>query len=137
MKLPNTRILFVVGLALASLALISIVMARRHIRTDAFSDMEQAKNVFTLYYMNGCPHCESILPAYKNFVAQGQIELDGKKIMPRMVEQGDSSASAEIDALKITGFPTFYLKTKSGKQVEYKGDRTIPAITEFLKANAV
>ena len=136
MQMPNIRILLLSGLVVAVLAYVSILMARRGLRTDAFADMGQATNVFTMYYMNGCPHCEAILPAYKNFVAQGQIEVNGKKVTPRMVEQADPSAATEIDSLKIRGFPSFYLKTAKGQQIEYNGDRSISAITQFITANA-
>jgi len=104
---------------------------------DPFTDLGQSTNVFTLYYMNGCPHCESILPEYKNFVASGQYVSDGKKTKIRMVEQSDPSAADEITSLNISGFPTFYLATADGTQIEYKGDRNVSAMKSFISQNAV
>jgi hypothetical protein len=132
----NMRIILVSLIALAILAYISILMSGGGFRMDGFVDLGQKQNVFTLYYMNGCPHCESILPEYKTFVAKGQVDMNGKKTKVRMVEQGDSSASAEMESLGIKGFPTFYLKTSTGKNIEYKGDRNVSAISSFIAENA-
>jgi thiol-disulfide isomerase/thioredoxin len=134
MQLPNVRVLLIVGIVFAIIVYLYLLYAGK--KHDAFVDVGQATNVFTLYYMNGCPHCETILPIYKNFAAAGQVELDGKKTKIRMVEQSDPSASTEIEERNIKGFPTFVLKTRDGKYIEYQGDRTIPAITQFIKTNA-
>ena len=103
---------------------------------DGFTGTGETLNTFTLYYMNGCPHCETLLPDYKTFAAKGQLETNGKKTKIRMVEQGDSSAAAEMEPLGIKGFPTFYMKTSDGNTLEYNGERTISAITNFISQNA-
>jgi thiol-disulfide isomerase/thioredoxin len=135
--MPNIRIILVVAIALAILSYISVLIAGSGLRIDTFADIGEKVNVFTLYYMNGCPHCEEILPAYKKFAAAGQITHEGKKIKIRMLEQGDPAASPELEANNVKGFPTFILSTVDGKNIEYKGDRTVPAITEFIQENAV
>jgi len=136
MQMPNIRIILVSVLALAILAYISVLMSGGGFRMDGFTGVGQSQNTFTLYYMNGCPHCESILPDYKTFAAKGQVDTNGKKTQIRMVEQGDSSAAAEMEPLGIKGFPTFYMKTADGNTIEYSGERTIPAITSFISQNA-
>jgi len=135
-NIPNLRIILIMTIVFLILAYISVLMAGRGIRMDAFADLGQKTNTFTLYYMNGCPHCESILPEYKNFAASGQIAQNGKKTKIRMLEQGDSSAAPELEANNVKGFPTFVLQTADGKSIEYQGDRTIPAIKEFIGQNA-
>lgn len=137
MQIPNTRIMLIVALVLAILLYISLLLSGGGLHKDHFADMGSKSNTFTLYYMNGCPHCESILPDYKSFVSSGSYSSGGKSTKIRMVEQGDSSAAAEIDSLKIAGFPTFYLATADGRKVEYKGDRTVPAMKTFISQNAV
>ena len=87
--------------------------------------------------MNGCPHCMTILPAFKDFVAAGQVVGNGSKTKIRMLEQADPAAGPEIEARNIKGFPTFILATTDGKYLEYQGDRTVPAMTDFIKKNAV
>lgn len=131
------RLILVVGIALALIAYISVLMNDRGLRMDAFADLGEKTNVFTMYYMNGCPHCESILPDYKQLVATGQLTLNGKKTKIRMLEQGDPSAAPELEARNVKGFPTFIMATTDGKFVEYQGDRSVNAIKAFIGQNAV
>ena len=135
MQLPNARVLLVVGLVLAIIVYVSVVMLDK--KKDAFVDIGQKTNVFTLYYMNGCPHCETILPEYKKFAAAGQVITNGKKTKIRMLEQGDPNAAPELEARNVKGFPTFILNTADGKYIEYQGDRTVPAIGQFINQNSV
>jgi len=137
MQLPNARILLIVGLVLAIILYLSVLMGYGGLKMDAFSDLAEKTNVFTLYYMNGCPHCESILPEYKKFAASGQVNMNGKKTKIRMLEQGDPNAAAEIEARNVKGFPTFFLSTADGKHLEYQGERSVPAIGQFISQNAV
>jgi len=106
-------------------------------QTDAFTDVGEKANVFTLYYMNGCPHCESILPEYKKFAAAGQVQVNGKKTKIRMLEQGDPAAAPELEARNVKGFPTFVLGTADGNYLEYQGERSVSAIQQFIGQNAV
>jgi len=134
--MANLRTTLMVGLLVAIVVYVSVVLVGR-MKTDAFADLGEKMNVFTLYYMNGCPHCETILPAYKKFAASGQVDINGKKTKIRMVEQGDSSAASELEARNIKGFPTFYLETATGKLIEYQGERSVDPIRQFIGQNAV
>lgn len=136
MQLPNTRVLLVVGLVLVILVYVSVLMSDKFLKPDAFADLGEKTNVFTLYYMNGCPHCESILPEYKKFAAAGQVMTNGKKTKIRMLEQGDPNAAPELEARNVKGFPTFVLSTVDGKHIEYQGERSVPAIGQFINQNA-
>lgn len=126
--------MLLVGIIIAVLLYFFVVVKSS---TDGFADLGEKVNVFTLYYMNGCPHCMTILPAFKDFVAAGQVVNNGTKTKIRMLEQADPAAGPEIEARSIKGFPTFILATTDGKYLEYQGDRTVPAMTEFIKKNAV
>jgi hypothetical protein len=130
------KMILVVGLVLVILAYLSILMAGKSLSIDSFADVGQKTNTFTLYYMNGCPHCETILPEYKKFAAAGQVVLNGKTTKIRMLEQGDPNAASELEAHNVKGFPTFVLSTADGKNLEYQGDRTVPAISQFITKNA-
>jgi hypothetical protein len=105
-------------------------------RKDGFSDLGEKQPSFTLYYMNGCPHCEVLLPDYRTFAAAGQFETAGKKVKIRMLEQGDPAAAPELEANKVKGFPTLVLNTTAGENIEYNGERNIPAMKEFITKNA-
>jgi hypothetical protein len=53
-----------------------------------------------------------------------------------MLEQGDPNAAPELEARNVKGFPTFILSTVDGKYIEYQGERTVPAIGQFINQNA-
>lgn len=133
----NLRTMLISGVVLAILVYIMILVTGSRPQLDGFTGTSPDMNTFTLYYMNGCPHCESILPDYKNFVAAGQIVTNGKKTKIRMLEQGDPNAAPELAANNVKGFPTFILSTASGDNIEYSGDRTIDAMKDFIAKNAV
>lgn len=136
MQLPNVRIMLVCGIVLAILVYLSVLISGGGLKKDRFVDLGQKQNTFTLYYMNGCPHCETILPEYKTFVSQGQFAANGKTTKIRMLEQGDPAAAPELQAHNVTGFPTFYMTTADGKDIEYKGDRKVSAMKDFISKNA-
>jgi hypothetical protein len=102
---------------------------------ENFTGLGESMNTFTLYYMDGCPHCERILPEFRTFVASGQIEMNGKKTKIRMLEQGDPEAAPELEANNVKGFPTFLLETTDGKVVEYQGERNTAGWMSFINEN--
>ena len=135
--MPNVRILLLVTIVLAILFYMSTLLSGGGMqRFEFFTNLGESVNTFTMYYMNGCPHCETILPEFRTFVASGQIETNGKKTKIRMLEQADPSAAPELEANNVKGFPTFVLSTVDGKSIEYSGDRTVGAMREFISSNA-
>jgi len=136
MQLPNMRTVLVLSLVLAIIVYISLLIGGR-VKHDAFADIGEKANVFTLYYMNGCPHCETILPEYKAFQASGQYKsANGAVTSIKMFEQADPAAAPGIQANNVKGFPTFIFTSKNGKNVPYNGDRTVPAMKAFIDQNA-
>jgi hypothetical protein len=135
--MANMRLILVVSIVIAIIAYIAVITMDRDLRMDAFADLGEKTNTFTMYYMNGCPHCESILPDFKKLVAAGQVTLNGKKTQFRMLEQADPAAAPELEARNVKGFPTFYLATADKNFIEYQGDRSASAIKEFIGQNAV
>jgi hypothetical protein len=101
-----------------------------------YGGVGEKMNTFTLYYMNGCPHCEVMLPEFRTFVASGQYQANGKKTQIRMLEQGNPDAAPELEANNVKGFPTLVLATVDGNTLEYKGDRKIEAMKDFISKNA-
>jgi hypothetical protein len=135
--MANMRLILVVGIVVSIIAYIAVITMNHGLRMDAFADLGEKTNIFTMYYMNGCPHCESILPDFKKLVAAGQVTLNGKKTQFRMLEQADPAAAPELEARNVKGFPTFYLATADKNFIEYQGDRSASAIKEFIGQNAV
>ena len=139
MQLPNIRIVLLVAIVLATLFYLSMLISGGGMqkRLDGFfGGVGEKMNTFTLYYMNGCPHCEVMLPDFRTFVASGQYEANGKKTQIRMLEQGNPDAAPELEANNVKGFPTLVLSTVDGKTIEYKGDRKIEAMKDFIEKNA-
>jgi len=135
--MPNIKITLLVGIVVAILFYISFLVSGGGMRLmESFTGLAPKQNSFTMYYMNGCPHCETLLPSFRQFVASGQIETDGKKTTIRMLEQGDPQAAPELDANNVKGFPTFILSTASGSNIEYKGERTVDAMKNFISQNS-
>ena len=135
--MPNLRILLLVTIVLAILFYMSTLLSGGGMqRFDFFADLGESVNTFTMYYMNGCPHCEVLLPEFRTFVASGQIETNGKKTKIRMLEQGDPTAAPELEANNVKGFPTFVLSTVDGKSIEYSGERNVAAMRNFISSNA-
>jgi hypothetical protein len=135
--MPNIKITLLLAIVIAILFYISFLVSGGGMRVmESFTGLGAKQNTFTMYYMNGCPHCEVILPSYRQFVASGQVETDGKKTTIRMLEQGDSQAAPELEANNVKGFPTFILSTAAGSNIEYKGERTIEAMKDFISQNS-
>ena len=135
--MPNLRIILLVVIVLLILFYMSTLLSGGGMqRFEFFADIGESVNTFTMYYMNGCPHCEVLLPEFRTFVASGQIETNGKKTKIRMLEQGDPTAAPELEANNVKGFPTFVLSTVDGKSIEYSGDRRVSAMREFISNNA-
>lgn len=136
--MANVKLILVVGIAIVIMAYLGLLVSGASLkyRIDGFTGLSPNTNSFTLYYMNGCPHCVSILPAYKEFAASGQYVQNGKTTQIRLLEQGDPDAAPELAANNIKGFPTFVLVTAAGRTLEYSGERTVPAMKEFITANA-
>ena len=135
--MPNVRILLLVTIVLAILFYMSTLLSGGGMqRFEFFTNVGESVNTITMYYMNGCPHCEVLLPEFRTFVASGQIETNGKKTKIRMLEQGDPTAAPELEANNVKGFPTFVLSTVDGKTIEYSGERNVTAMRNFISSNA-
>lgn len=130
--MTTVAIALVVAIVVATLAYIAILYTGGGLSSmDGFTDT--AGPTFTMYYMTGCPHCEKIKPDFQKFVAAGQTVVNGKAVKIRMLEQGE--ATSEVKSLGIQGFPSFYLSTADGSNVEYTGERNVPAYMDFIKQN--
>ena len=83
-----------------------------------------------LLHMNGCGHCERLMPEWKKFVKKNR---SGIKI--RAVEISDGADLAK--KYNVNGFPTILLLGENGKKLDtYKGDRNTDALLEFCNKNA-
>jgi thiol-disulfide isomerase/thioredoxin len=84
---------------------------------------------FTLYYADWCPHCQTIKPVFKDFMGSGKVNVNGKSIDCKMVEEKELKKNGGPD---IKGYPTLIYSDASGKNVEFSGPRTPDGFMEFL-----
>ena len=130
--LPNAKILMVTGVALAILVFLYVLRVGGNVQ--GFSDMgaTAARPSFTMYYMNGCPHCETILPEFRTFASSGMVLSNGSTVDIKLLEQADPEAQAGINENQIKGFPSFVLKKADGTNVPYEGDRDVNSCKAFI-----
>lgn len=96
--------------------------------TETFTNPEGPVATLTMYYADWCGHCQTAKPEFAKLGATQTIA--GKQVLVKMV-----NPETEPDAAKgkeIRGFPTILLSMGSNS-VEYSGQRTAPAMIEFLK----
>ena len=84
---------------------------------------------FTLYYASWCPHCKEVAPKFKEWAKNGTVNVDGKTVFVKAVEEKDIPADMKGN---VRGFPTFIFK-KGGSTVEYSGSRDPSGWEAFLK----
>ena len=77
---------------------------------------------FTMYYMNGCPHCETVMPAFQEFMSACGTPC-------RVVEASELNGEFEVK-----GYPTFVKTTHDGFGVECSG-RNPAAWQKCINAN--
>ncbi|XP_051168568.1 protein disulfide-isomerase [Leptopilina boulardi] len=85
------------------------------------------KDVLVEFYAPWCGHCKQLVPIYDSL---------GEKFKDRddiVIAKMDATAN-ELDDVKISSFPTIYLyKKETNEVVEYKDERTLKALSEFLE----
>lgn len=77
--------------------------------------MLEKKPILVLFFMDGCPHCESTMPHWDSMVQKAGVE--SVKI----------ESSATPDDSGVTGFPTMEYHTPSGEVKRIEGERSSPS----------
>jgi thiol-disulfide isomerase/thioredoxin len=90
--------------------------------------------VFTMYYVDWCPHCKSVKPIFTDFMGSGTVQVNGKPVKCTMVN-AETNPDA-VKGLNIKGYPSFLLN-KGGNMIEFNGERTADGFMSFLNQNMV
>lgn len=125
----KNRLLAVFGITIAILLAIRFISMRREGFTGAVNGA--GADMFTLYYVDWCPHCKTVKPMFEEFAKNGFVTIGGKNVQVRAIECEKQSKEAEGKPIK--GYPTFLFETAEGKSVEYQGDRSPEAWMKFLE----
>lgn len=97
---------------------------------QGFQNPAPGGNTFTMYYADWCPHCQSIKPAFTEFVNNGDVKVGSNTCKVRMIDAAKNPEAAKGKPVK--GFPTFLLETTDGGIVEYQGERKVDSFLEFI-----
>jgi hypothetical protein len=127
--MKQRALLLIAGLVIASLVLIYFygVGGRRR---EGFAD---AKNKFTMYYVDWCPHCQHAKPDFEALRDASPVDVNGQLIEIDMV---NPEKTPELTKGKpIKGYPTIILTKATGDVVEYEGPREKDSYLSFLKTN--
>lgn len=127
------RVLLVVAVVVAILLYLSVLKSGGGLLYDGFTGVGTSQPQFTLFWMKGCPHCESIIDDFNRFAAAGQFVTAGKPVTVRALEQAE--AGPLLEQKGVQGFPTFILTTADGRDLEYKGERNVNGYKQFIVQN--
>lgn len=143
-QMINTKYMMVIGIIVIVLVFIHLIARGQDVPLDGFEGFNGSEGFdktegfqgsgsprFVMYYADWCPHCQSVKPAFQEFVSSGFSDA-GKKVAVEMVEE--KSIPADVKST-IQGYPTFVLYKADGSTVEYHGARDVSAMKDFIGQN--
>lgn len=90
---------------------------------------DRTKTVLVEFYAPWCGHCKQLAPIYDQLG-------ENLKDQPEFVVAKMDSTVNELEDIKIQSFPTIKLFPRdSDAVIEYSGERTLDAMTRFLKSH--
>jgi thiol-disulfide isomerase/thioredoxin len=109
--------------------LIALLVALRY-RTAAFEGFAADGTEVIIAKASWCGHCKAAMPEFEKLVASPIALKDGSKATVTMLD--DAADKEKIAGLGVKGYPTILVMHK-GERLEYPGDRTAAAVTEFVQ----
>ena len=90
------------------------------------------KDIMVLFYSPWCYYCKTLLPKYEE-IAKKLKEKNNKLILMKI-----NAIENEVESFENYGFPKikFYPGNKKDKPIDYKGNKSVEEIIEFIKNNA-
>ena len=90
-------------------------------------DIIKSKPILVLFYVSWCGYCKQIMPIW----AKIKKKLNKNKHIIVKELNGDIFTKV-VKKCEIKGYPTILFFDKN-KVIEYKGNRTVEAILQFLR----
>jgi thiol-disulfide isomerase/thioredoxin len=104
-------------------------------KENLFYDEVGKRPIFVKFYMDGCPHCENMKPAWNELENDLINNYEGDfTIMAVNANALNTLKSPIIE--NVEGFPTIFIINKDGsKGIDYNGDRSKADMLNFVLSN--
>jgi thiol-disulfide isomerase/thioredoxin len=100
------------------------------IRNGATTEGFKGRKSLLLLHMEGCGHCEKLMPEWDKF-----NQKNNTSIVTKSVENDDDRAL--VKKYGVEGFPTILLLDSNGKKLDtYSGPRNAQGLLDYCKKNS-
>ena len=82
----KNRLLALFGITIAILMVIRFISMREGFTDSTGPISTMGADMFTLYYVDWCPHCKSVKPMFEDFAKNGFVTVAGKNVQVRAIE---------------------------------------------------
>ncbi len=115
-----------VGVTLMLFGVVYLAMhCNQYLQREGFDGQKE----FVLVHMNGCGHCEKLMPDWKAAEAENKTDIS-----MRAVEMSEGDGPKLCKKHNISGFPTIILLDNKGEKLDdYNGERSKDGILGFLQ----
>jgi len=98
---------------------------KQYLQREGFNGQKE----FVLVHMNGCGHCEKLMPDWNAAEAENNTDIS-----MRAVEMSEDDGPELCKKHNISGFPTIMLLDNKGEKIDdYSGERSKDGILGFLQ----
>jgi thiol-disulfide isomerase/thioredoxin len=120
-----------VYMALFVLIILMYLVSDRHSFGRGWEGFASGSKTLLIFKANWCGHCKNAKPEFDKLVANPPKLPDGSVVKVRVLDA--DSDKQEVAKYNVSGYPTILYINESGTKVEYKGERTASAISDFVK----
>lgn len=93
------------------------------------SPYANGKKEMIMFHMNGCVHCERLMPTWDNFSKNNTTKIATKKLERR-------AAMHLLKKYNVASFPTILMLDGGRKVEKYAGPRTLSGLQGFAKRHS-